>query len=182
MRWLRYFFTTVSVFSVLLWVLSHLFHFTLQVPYGNTGGGVFTDLALGKALVTIQTSAPPKFAATSHTSISKLPPRGTFERQYLAGFMKADSTWPLIFYDYESNNLYPGRTWTFRFIMFPLWLPSILFSIWPAISLILHIKRRYFSPEICRKCGYDLRGSPSGVCPECGRAPSKEKTPAEAEV
>jgi hypothetical protein len=25
-----------------------------------------------------------------------------------------------------------------------------------------------FGPDRCRRCAYDLRGSPSGICPECG--------------
>lgn len=73
-----------------------------------------------------------------------------------------------------------------RLIMFPLWLPTLLLSLWPAIALTRHIKRRYFSPGICRNCGYDLRGTPSGVCPECGRTsnvpPDKESTPAKIEA
>ena len=65
----------------------------------------------------------------------------------------------------------PTKAWTWHGtkLVFPLWLPTLLFGLWPTISLTRHIKRRYFTPGICRKCGYDLQGSPSGVCPECGR-------------
>ena len=57
--------------------------------------------------------------------------------------------------------------WNF-WIQFPLWLPTLLFGLWPATALTRHVKRRYFTHGICRKCGYDLRGTLSGVCPECG--------------
>jgi hypothetical protein len=35
---------------------------------------------------------------------------------------------------------------------------------------VLHVASFERGPSrlTCRKCGYDLRGSPSGVCPECG--------------
>ncbi len=72
-----------------------------------------------------------------------------------------------------------GWTWHGTSITFPLWLPTLLFGTWPAIALTRHLKRRYFTTGICRKCGYDLRGSPSGICPECGRSskPPRDKAP-----
>ena len=76
-------------------------------------------------------------------------------------------------YGYSTfNHTDPGGRWTWSgedFTM-PAWLPALIFGIWPTLALGRHIKRRYFSAGICRKCGYDLRGSPSGVCPECGRS------------
>jgi hypothetical protein len=50
-----------------------------------------------------------------------------------------------------------------------LWLP-----LWPAIMLFaipavwLWIIGRRGPPGACRKCGYDMTGNTSGVCPECG--------------
>ncbi len=61
-------------------------------------------------------------------------------------------------------------------IGFPLWLPTLLFALWPAIALFRHIKRRYFTQHICRQCGYDLRATPSGICPECGHEQTVTKT------
>ena len=52
----------------------------------------------------------------------------------------------------------------------PMWLPTLLFSVWPAwLSLPLHRRRKRKKLGLCLKCGYDLRGS-KNRCPECGEA------------
>ena len=48
----------------------------------------------------------------------------------------------------------------------PLWMPFLVFAI-PTIWL-WWIDRRRIPPGHCRKCGYNLTGNMSGVCPECG--------------
>ena len=48
----------------------------------------------------------------------------------------------------------------------PLWLPFIAVGI-PTAGL-WWIDRRHPAPGSCR-CGYDLTGNTSGVCPECGQ-------------
>lgn len=59
---------------------------------------------------------------------------------------------------------------------FPLWLATIVFSVYPSIVFILmplyrthrcHHRRRR---GLCVQCGYDLTGNVSGRCPECGQA------------
>ena len=37
------------------------------------------------------------------------------------------------------------------------------------IAAMIWIQRRARLPHECHTCGYDLRGSGGGVCPECGR-------------
>ena len=49
----------------------------------------------------------------------------------------------------------------------PLWT-LILLALLPACWLWLLDRRR--PPGHCPKCGYDLTGNTSGLCPECGRA------------
>ncbi len=47
----------------------------------------------------------------------------------------------------------------------PLWIPLLVVSI-PICTLWYRDRR---APQgRCRKCGYDLTGNVSGVCPECG--------------
>jgi len=57
----------------------------------------------------------------------------------------------------------------------PLWGPIVLLLVYPAISLARGPirRRRRRRKGLCVCCGYDLRGSTSGVCAECGAATSK---------
>ena len=52
----------------------------------------------------------------------------------------------------------------------PLWMPFVLFAAYPAIAFIRGPVRRWRRRRKgrCLKCGYDLTGNVSGVCPECG--------------
>lgn len=53
----------------------------------------------------------------------------------------------------------------------PLWLPFVLFALYPTIAFIRGPVRRYRRRKrgLCLRCGYDLRGNTSGICPECGK-------------
>src|SRR3954471_20038029 len=56
-------------------------------------------------------------------------------------------------------------------IIFPLWLPALLFAIAPIYWLLFAPHRRRAKRAklgLCPTCGYDLRASPDR-CPECGR-------------
>ena len=52
----------------------------------------------------------------------------------------------------------------------------VAFSIYPLIAFIRGPYRRYHRRKkgLCLKCGYDLTGNESGVCPECGTKVEKE--------
>lgn len=52
-------------------------------------------------------------------------------------------------------------------------LPGLLFLIFIVIQFIYRGRREIDAVDWqgegrCAKCGYDLRGNVSGVCPECG--------------
>ncbi len=53
-------------------------------------------------------------------------------------------------------------------LLFPLILLLSLFVLWFAWPLVRRRRRRRRGQ--CGQCGYDLRGSVSQVCPECGSA------------
>jgi len=58
-----------------------------------------------------------------------------------------------------------------KVVTFPLWLPLLLFSIYPLVAVLRgpgRRRRHRREQGLCLECGYDLTGNESGVCPECG--------------
>ncbi len=73
----------------------------------------------------------------------------------------------------------PSDTSVLRVFAAPLWMLALLAGTWPLASITLMIRRRRRRKRAalvgcCKRCGYDLRATPSpggvllGVCPECG--------------
>jgi len=62
----------------------------------------------------------------------------------------------------------------------PLFWVVVAFAIFPVVRLGRRLWRRRERAGYCRVCGYDLRGSVSGVCSECGTAIEGMPTPPEA--
>ena len=50
-------------------------------------------------------------------------------------------------------------------MILPLWIPIVLCLV---VAALAHRRARKPAPGACRKCGYDLTGNVTGVCPECG--------------
>lgn len=52
----------------------------------------------------------------------------------------------------------------------PLWVLPVLLVAYPALHRLIRAARRHrlIARGSCLGCGYDLRGSISGICPECG--------------
>jgi hypothetical protein len=59
----------------------------------------------------------------------------------------------------------------------PLWMLILLFGVFPTYALIARRVREHIRIERgqCLKCGYNLTGNTSGVCPECGTAIASRK-------
>jgi len=55
-----------------------------------------------------------------------------------------------------------------KVLTFPHWAVAALFALLPSARLYRRLRRR--EDGRCKKCGYDLAGNVSGVCPECGSA------------
>ena len=69
----------------------------------------------------------------------------------------------------QPSNAY-SNTWYAVFC--PSWFIVVLLGTYPAFTfargLIRRRRRRRDRRGLCLKCGYDLTGNVSGVCPECG--------------
>ncbi len=74
--------------------------------------------------------------------------------------------WPYLHWDSEAARYAaPGR-WVY-IVAVPLWAPALLAG---GIGFVLRRRGWHRERWECRRCGYDLRGTPTGVCPECGAA------------
>lgn len=62
--------------------------------------------------------------------------------------------------------------WTNTYLVAPFWLLMLLFASYPIAAFFWGIPRRRRARRLrkglCLRCGYDLTGNISGVCPECG--------------
>jgi hypothetical protein len=51
----------------------------------------------------------------------------------------------------------------------PYWAITMATAVWPGVMVWRRVRsRRRATQGLCVTCGYDLRGSPDGRCPECG--------------
>jgi hypothetical protein len=57
-------------------------------------------------------------------------------------------------------------------VILDLWQPLLIMIVLTAIAWLAN--RFRFPVGHCQKCGYDLRGNLSGVCPECGTTITKD--------
>ncbi|MCP4246102.1 MAG: hypothetical protein GY778_03545 [bacterium] len=73
--------------------------------------------------------------------------------------------------------IYPDRRgpgFVFDMLETSIWLPLVLFSVYPAIAAICSVRRplrrrRRRRKGLCVGCAYDLTGNESRICPECGQ-------------
>ena len=57
-----------------------------------------------------------------------------------------------------------------EFVVIALLLPGLLFLIAIVVMMLVHRQgdAKAHRDAICDRCGYNLTGNVSGVCPECG--------------
>lgn len=65
-----------------------------------------------------------------------------------------------------------NSTWIFFVIFCPFCVPVLFLAAYPTIAFIRGPlrRRRRRRRGLCIRCGYNLQGNESGVCPECGEA------------
>ena len=91
---------------------------------------------------------------------------------YMAGFDETPSKFTDISatkHDFPARFWFHGSTSTGH--RTPLWLPLAAI----AIPMLLLCRSSRWPIGRCQKCGYDLTGNVSGVCPECGTAAGNRK-------
>lgn len=85
-----------------------------------------------------------------------------------------------------------GRSWGFHvggdrfqiwFVEIALFTVAFLLAVYPSLAFIRGPVRRYRRRRrgLCARCGYNLTGNVSGVCPECG-AKAQSKRPDAADT
>ena len=85
----------------------------------------------------------------------------------------ASRRWRLLGFSFNVRALTGGMPpYSFWSMEIPLWCPFVLFAAYPTIAFIRGPLRRYRRRKrgLCIRCGYNLEGNVSGVCPECGEA------------
>lgn len=171
MGWIRYISALIAVVSLCLWVVSHYYLIEVQYTYKMSTSLTFSS-GFGQSSLGVSHGGipqPPSIGWSGELrSVKEIYHNFRMTREFFPDMKPPDE---YLSYGYNTFNFTdPGGKWTWSGADFsiPTWLPVLLFGLWPAIALIRHIKRRYFTHGVCRKCGYDLRGTPSGVCPECG--------------
>jgi hypothetical protein len=72
----------------------------------------------------------------------------------------------------------PTVEWGCIAVQAPLWLLFALWSSYPIVAFVRGPVRRWRRRRrgLCVKCGYNLTGNVSGICPECGAGASPTET------
>lgn len=138
-RWMRWAGPCACIAVLASWAVS-ITHTAIYVQPGRTWS-LYMRVAEGQ--IGLFSQAAPFF------------PPPTYRWHWARSPISADWTWDV--------RVLTARDWT---IIVPFWMPlcgAVALTVlawWPW-------KRR--RPGCCRRCGYDLTGNTSGVCPECGR-------------
>jgi hypothetical protein len=159
-----------AIATIVFWIRSHWrddqFYWTRVSNHGTSGSTVNYALVsdegiVGVAYVRVSTaSSDPAGLHWDSLEAGGLTPKTTLER---LGFM----------HDHERVIGPGGMSFTESVYAVPAWLVVIAFLI-PPIAWLRRFLKRPKSSNACRKCGYNLTGNASGVCPECGTpVPSK---------
>ncbi len=84
----------------------------------------------------------------------------------------------VLFYMYAFNMSWVPNLWPVRKeddVVMPLWIPLFVIGLPTAVSFYRARRSKSLGQRgVCERCGYDLTGNSSGVCPECGTPISRD--------
>jgi hypothetical protein len=92
---------------------------------------------------------------------------GCLSTAYLGPWPRRYSEWHIYRNDDSVRWLPSSAGGAFLLIQVPLWIPFLITAV-PTV-LLWWFGHRRIPPGHCQKCGYNLTGNVSGVCPECGQ-------------
>ena len=178
MRWIRYSFTFIAIALLILWLVSYYVCIYSSGPCAGSNSPMEVCVSWGRCSLIMVDRIHPQYAPQNWSTDFVIQKNDklmlvTWPENYIGPPMKGESQFVLSIGNWGSSVYRYGTNFYLRF---PLWLPTLLFALWPAIASARHIKRRRLTENICTKCGYDLRATPSGICPECGHEQAVTKT------
>ncbi len=171
MRFLRASFAVLALISLMAWVASTFLSIAIEMPLGGADRSLDVTAIAGRIAFSTHTGYPLE-DPTWRAHVSSIAPLrdATADMQDLGINVPMPEAYPRFEWSSRSTT-HPtkGWTWSRSTLAFPLWLPTVVLGCWPGVAMVLWIRRRHLTVGRCQSCGYDLRGSVSGNCPECGR-------------
>ena len=148
--------TTSAMFCWSIWFALHqisqrsaLSVIVLPIEWGDPDGGTYRKVVFSAVRGT--------FSAYWYVQGNRSRPVRLFEHR-LGPLRAEQSVW--------------GGSMRYHSVSIDGWAAAALLMIYPTLAFIRGPLRRWRRRRkgLCIKCGYDLTGNESGVCPECGTA------------
>jgi len=141
---------------------------TVVVVYLGSGGlcGTTRDFAFAPTKTTYLTVSVQQGTAM----LQVLHPTRALRRLSLEGKVPALPIRFMTMVQYPCRGTGP---WRMTAITCPMWLPTVfIMGLWCALTVTSPRLERWRRRKrgLCTKCGYNLTGNISGICPECGVA------------
>ena len=163
--------TVIALLALLTWVVSIFFYISVKVPLGPNRY-LLVGATTGRLVFSTSEGDYVESNPKWHFGIDSLKRTSTRNR----GSKDLKPFYPpsirrFACFEWSSRTFtHPVIRWTstWSVLSFPIWVLVLVFGFWPVTSLALWLRRRHFNVGHCCSCGYDLRGSPCGTCPECG--------------
>lgn len=185
MRWIRVTFACLASLLLALWFVSALRPMYTELPLASHDAYLFLEIKSSRVVIitNYRSWQMPMSREEYEAVISAI--RGAFKDSRPSQSQIVVSTkepW-FVWEPFSRTNPPTGETWSGTEVVFPVWLPVVIFGLWPLLAIYLWLRRRRYPEGCCNVCGYDLRGTIGGTCPECGARResdgAKYATPAE---